>query len=126
MKPHIKQVLSNEQVLALGSSDEFATLLRKLIAEVVDAQEHSYTKQEFCELERISVPTYHKLQKNGYGPEEVRFPGMTFVRITQQARREWHENNKKLKHNEKLNLDQQRRTAQTSAAGTKGAAKRKS
>lgn len=50
--------------------------------------EASLTIKEFCHLERISRPTYYKLQRQGRGPAEMRFG--TAVRISPEARAEWH------------------------------------
>lgn len=55
-----------------------------------DKLEQSLTIRRFCELEDMSAATYHKLQRRGLGPHQLRIPGMNFVRITPKARAEWH------------------------------------
>jgi broad specificity phosphatase PhoE len=49
----------------------------------------SYTIKQFCKLENISPPTYHNLKNRGLGPREMR-PTRGIVRISPEARREWH------------------------------------
>jgi hypothetical protein len=60
--------------------------------EIVDHDDktRALTREEFCELERMTIVTYKKLLRSGHGPEEVRVPGTAFVRITPEARRRWH------------------------------------
>ena len=50
--------------------------------------EPSFTIAEFCLAERITQPTYYKLKKMGLAPREMRFGNV--VRITHQARLDWH------------------------------------
>lgn len=50
----------------------------------------SFTIAEFCAAERISIPTFWKLQRMGLGPEVRRIPGLTLKRITFAARQAWH------------------------------------
>jgi hypothetical protein len=82
----------------------------------------SLTRQEFCHLERMSLSTYHKLQRTGHGPEEVKFPGMAFVRITSEARRDWHKTINELRQTEASKLEEARRRENASIAGKKAAA----
>ena len=53
--------------------------------------EPSFTIGDFCKAENISLPTYHKMRRMGNGPKETRVPFTTVVRITPEARAEWHE-----------------------------------
>jgi hypothetical protein len=53
-------------------------------------EESSYTIAGFCKIERISEPTYYALRKAGLGPREMRNPIANTVRISPEARREWH------------------------------------
>ena len=121
-------VLTNAQVLALChktlTSDEFLTLFHNTVRKQEEQYEQlrSLTKAEFCELERMSVATYHKLKRAGYGPAEVRFPGMAFARITPQARQEWHALIEKLRTDKNLQLELERRTVQSREAGKRAAA----
>jgi hypothetical protein len=51
--------------------------------------EPSYTITDFCKAENISQPTYFELRAVGLGPQEMRFPGKTLVRITHRDRLAW-------------------------------------
>jgi hypothetical protein len=55
-----------------------------------DHREHALTIRQFCILENVAVATYYKMRRLGHGPDEMRIPGTALVRITQQARRDWH------------------------------------
>lgn len=50
--------------------------------------ERSYTRQQFCLAENISLPTYYNWQRIGLGPEEICINGI--FRITAQQRERWH------------------------------------
>ena len=69
----------------------------------------SFLIPEFCNLENISLSTYHKLQRRGLGPQELRVPGSRLVRITLRARREWHARMAELAQQQAALLEQQRR-----------------
>jgi hypothetical protein len=58
--------------------------------------EPSFKIADFCKAEGISLATYHKMRKAGHGPQEMRVPNTTIVRITPEARKEWHERLKQL------------------------------
>jgi hypothetical protein len=75
------------------------------------------TRQEFCHLERMSLSTYHKLQRAGNGPDEVKFPNMAFVRITSEARHDWHAKINSLRQTDASKLEDQRRVANAMNAG---------
>ena len=51
-------------------------------------QRAAYTIDEFCDRNRISRPTYHRLRAQGRGPVEMRI-GLNVIRITAQAERAW-------------------------------------
>ena len=115
MKPH-----NDETVL---TADQVRELVREVLQEErKEDVERSLTKAEFCEVENISHASYHKMKKAGYGPSEVRIPGMALARITPQARREWHERIKQLQDDKDLQLEAERRSIQTSEAGKRAAA----
>jgi hypothetical protein len=84
-----------------------------------DQQSRSMTRKQFCELENMSLSTFHKLKRAGNGPEEEHFPGMTFARITPEARREWHQRMEEWRKSDAAKLEQQRRIAVARAAGKK-------
>jgi hypothetical protein len=51
------------------------------------AEQDSYTIAEFCQRNRISKPTYHKLQRLGLGPVEMGIGAV--VRISREAALAW-------------------------------------
>ena len=59
------------------------------MGKTTELYEPSYTLASFCRAEDISEPTYCKLRAMGYGPEEMRYPGINIVRITHAARLAW-------------------------------------
>jgi predicted DNA-binding transcriptional regulator AlpA len=56
--------------------------------------ERNLTIEQFCEAEGFSVPHYYKLKKMGRGPRELRIGAV--VRITPEARRDYHLANESL------------------------------
>jgi hypothetical protein len=86
-----------------------------------DDQERSWTISEFCALEGISTTSYHKARKEGNGPAELRLPGMSLVRITPEARREWHDRMAKLQEAEDAQRERDRRSEASRRAGRKAA-----
>ena len=87
------------------------------------APECSLTILEFCTVENFSPATYVKLRRLGYGPEELRIPGTDVIRITPQARRDWHVRMGCLRKEQAAQLERERarRSEQASAAGKLGA-----
>jgi hypothetical protein len=79
------------------------------------------TRAEFCKLERISLSTYFKIRRAGHGPAEEHFPGMSLVRITAKARREWHERNAAWNQSKAAKTEELRRSELARAAGMKAA-----
>jgi hypothetical protein len=79
------------------------------------------TRAEFCKLERMSLSTYHKIRRSGHGPDEMKFPQMAFVRITPEARREWHQSIEEYRKSKAAELEASRRSALAQAAGRKAA-----
>jgi hypothetical protein len=51
-------------------------------------QVSSFTVDEFCARNRLSLPKYHKLKNEGRGPAEMRL-GLQMVRISAAAEVEW-------------------------------------
>lgn len=82
----------------------------------------SMTIREFCALERMSKVTYHKLKRNGLGPDELRAPGMTFVRITPAARLDWHARMAEMRKSEAVEKERQQRSDACRVAGKLAAA----
>ncbi len=106
-------------ILASGAVSEDQMQLTELAAATTAFKEEdrALTVAEFCALERMSLTTYHKLKKSGHGPDEVRFPGMSFVRITKEARAEWHAKIEEWRKSEAVALEQQRRSAEAKRKG---------
>ena len=84
--------------------------------------EASLTIKEFCALENISLATYHKIRNKGHGPRETRVPGMAIVRITLEARREWHERLKRLSDSAEVAKDRRALSVHGKRAGRAAAA----
>jgi hypothetical protein len=61
------------------------------------------------------------MRRRGYSPDETRVPGTRLVRISQQARREWHARMRELCNSQEAELEAGRRQAQTAAAGKRAA-----
>jgi hypothetical protein len=82
-------------------------------------RERALTIAEFCALENIGKATYYKMRRAGLGPEEtyVPIPGMRLVRISPEARREWHAMLAERRQTAAAMLEEQRRQAQTVQAG---------
>jgi hypothetical protein len=99
-----------------------STIIETLTEPSRGEQARSLTRAEFCALERMSLSTYHKLKRAGLGPDEIKFPGMAFVRITAEARREWHERIEAWRKSHAAALEGQRRSALASKAGKIAAA----
>ena len=57
-------------------------------------REPNFTIKQFCEAEGFSVPHYFKLRRMGRGPRELRIGAV--VRITAEARRDFHRANENL------------------------------
>jgi hypothetical protein len=84
-------------------------------------EDRPLTRAEFCQLERMSRSTYFKIKKAGFGPAEIKFPQLTFVRITPAARRAWHQQMEEYEKSNDAKLEAARRTATATAAGKKAA-----
>ena len=105
---------------AFAKGEVMQTTLNDIAA--VRDDDGALTIQEFCARERMSDTTYYKLKKRGLGPEEVRFPGMAFVRITAAARKEWHTRVDQWREKQAAALEAQRRSELCSRAGKRAAA----
>jgi hypothetical protein len=79
----------------------------------------SMTIDMFCEAERFSTATYFKMQRDGIGPKTYAVGRV--VRITAEARRQWHEDVTKRSQKQAAQLEHRRRQALASAAGKKAA-----
>jgi hypothetical protein len=92
--------------------------------DIVDTRERALTIKEILILENMSLSTYYKLKRHGLGPVEttVPIPGMNFIRITAQARRDWHAKLAALQASEAGELESKRRKAHAAQAGKIAAA----
>jgi hypothetical protein len=77
----------------------------------------SYSISKFCEIEDISVSTFHKLQRMGKGPRTGRIPGTNIVRISAAARAKWHQMIDGLQAEPVAVEEKERRKAQAVRAG---------
>src|SRR3954447_17210047 len=50
----------------------------------------AFTRREWCAIARLSLATYHKLQKLGTGPRVLHVPGTLVVRVIEHPR-DWQE-----------------------------------
>jgi alkylated DNA nucleotide flippase Atl1 len=85
-------------------------------------EQRSLTIAQFCALENISVYTYYKIRKMGYGPRELRVPGTEIARITPESRRKWHALMESREVQEQAKREFERRAAQSAQAGAIAAA----
>jgi hypothetical protein len=95
--------------------------MSKATNHVADQREPAFSIRAFCSIERIATATYYKMRRRGYGPDETRVPGTRLVRITQQARSEWHARMRELRNSQEAELEAARRHAQAAAAGKRAA-----
>jgi hypothetical protein len=95
--------------------------MSELTGIMADQREPALSIREFCIIENIAAATYYKMRRRGYGPDETRVPGTALVRITRQARREWHARMAELQRSREAELEAARRQAQTAAAGRRAA-----
>lgn len=85
-------------------------------------EDKSLSIREFCFAEGISPTTFYKMRQAGHGPREMRVPGSSAVRISPEARRDWHVYLEQLAATEEVEQDRKQRIAKTSQAGRAGAA----
>jgi hypothetical protein len=81
----------------------------------------SMTIREFCEAERMSPASYHRLQRGGKGPKTIEL-STGFIRII-ESRESWHRRMTALAETRKAQREHERRRKQTAAAGKVGWAK---
>jgi hypothetical protein len=79
--------------------------------------DHSYTRKELIDLERISMSAYLALLNRGLGPVEDHYPFTKIYRITERSRREWKHRMRRLAQEEGAKLVDQRRRDQAREAG---------
>jgi hypothetical protein len=88
----------------------------------IEETERSLTLQEFCEAEKICLASYYKMKKRGHGPIELRIPHTKIVRITPEARRQWHAMMASLAQSEASRLEAARAHAASVERGKAAAA----
>jgi hypothetical protein len=81
-----------------------------------EEQERCFTKQEFCDRNGMSLSTFYKIQRNGFGPKMVRIPGMRFAVVTRKAEREWLAEREEYSETEAAKIEAQRRSAAAKVA----------
>jgi hypothetical protein len=78
---------------------------------------------DFCYLEGISTYTYYeRLRPRGLTPKETRFPGLQLVKISPQARADWHKQLDQVDIQEEIAREFERRSDLASKAGKIAAA----
>jgi hypothetical protein len=77
------------------------------------------TIKDFCVREQMSASSFHKLQNKGLAPDVRRLPGMTMLRITNEAYEAWKKRMAKLQRSEANDLQEEReqRRARNRVAG---------
>lgn len=107
---------------AAGREEKMATLTKD--ENVISDDERSWTQKEFMFLENVSESTYYKMKRLGHGPKETIIPvdAMYLVRITAQARRDWHAQLEALAQSEAGQLMAKRRVELATQAGKLAAA----
>jgi hypothetical protein len=78
-------------------------------ARALPLEERSLTLDEFCAVENLCMASYFKARRLGNGPQELRIPGTNIVRITPEARREWHRRMAEQAQSEQAQLEERRR-----------------
>jgi hypothetical protein len=76
---------------------------------VLSLDERSLTLDEFCAVEKLCMASYFKARRLGNGPQELRIPGTNIVRITPEARRDWHRRMAEQAQSEQAQLEERRR-----------------
>jgi hypothetical protein len=89
---------------------------------VDDLLKPSLTIKQFCVRETMSLASYYKMKRLGYGPREMVVPGTEIIRITPTAHREWREKLEARSRTEEAELERKRRADQRRAAGKTAAA----
>jgi hypothetical protein len=88
----------------------------------IEGADVSLTLQEFCKAEKICLASYYKMKKRGYAPVEIRVPGTKIIRITPEARRQWHAMLAALAQSDAVKLEKERAREASVAAGKAAAA----
>jgi hypothetical protein len=88
----------------------------------VNVDDRSLTLRQFCAAEGICLASYFAMRRRGYAPVELRIPGSRIIRITHEARRNWHQMLAAREQSDAARLEAARQREQSIAAG-KAAAK---
>jgi hypothetical protein len=72
--------------------------------------------RDFCKVEAMSVSSFYKMRKLGVGPREEQVPGTTIIRITPEARRDWHAMLAARQATQAAKLESERRDAHSKTA----------
>jgi hypothetical protein len=89
---------------------------------VDDLLQRSLTIRQFCVCENMSLASYYKMRRLGFGPVEMVIPGTAITRITPKAHREWRAMLEEQSRTEAAELERKRRASQRRAAGKTAAA----
>jgi len=97
--------------MSTSKTDEFAA-----------GEDRSMTIAAFCAAEAFSKAQYFKLKRLGLGPAEFRIPGTALIRISPQARADWHARMADLQNSRQAKLEAERRRQQSRDAARCSAA----
>ena len=100
---------------------------RPLSVNKLATEELPLSINELCKLERISRSKYMAMRRAGLGPAETRYPDITLpdgrikqnktIRITPQARRDWHEKLAEWQNSAAAQLEQARASERAKLLG---------
>jgi hypothetical protein len=77
---------------------------------------------EFCNIENISISSFHSLERRGLAPEVLRPPGSKIKRITHASHAAWRQRMREHAQSEEAELERRRRSALARIGGQKSAA----
>jgi hypothetical protein len=91
-------------------------------AEVGQENEEVFTRQQFCERNRISLSTLYKLTKANRGPKFMLVgSGSNAIRITREAEKAWHRKMEREAASAAARLERERLSKRMSLLGKRGA-----
>ena len=82
---------------------------------VIDDSRPSETIAQFCAIEGISRSTYHKMRRDGFGPDETRVLNSKIIRISAAAHDAWRQRMAGRNAAQRRELETRRRQASAAA-----------
>lgn len=77
----------------------------------------SLTIDQFCKIENLSRYSFFRLRQRGLAPRLLHVPGTRILRVTPEARRQWHLRMEALEKEQAAALEQAQRVEQARRAG---------